>query len=175
MKTLDLRFLRYFETHFCKPHIVAPPPVHFFLSLFQLLVPAKMQEGAMVKDGKIVVLKESSDGRSCMYYDCCGAVTMRDELVWFKLTVADINGKIEEAIQAVQIQDGTASCIIGFLPQTIVQSGKKYMWESLLKSLSCMINWKVKSKEEKVIETEVLHHSDCWIIFLKENRGFNCK
>ena len=50
---------------------------------------------------------------------------MIDELVWFKLTVADIDGKIEEAIQAVRIQDGTPSCVIGFLPQNIVQSGKE--------------------------------------------------
>ncbi len=79
----------------------------------------------MVKDGEIVGLIESSNGRSCVSHDCCGEVTMIDELVWFKLTVADIDGKIEEAIQAVRIQDGTASCVIGFLPRNIVQSGKE--------------------------------------------------
>ena len=57
----------------------------------------------MVKDGKIIGLKESSNGRSCVSHDCCGEVTMIDELVWFKLTVADIDGKIEESIQAVRI------------------------------------------------------------------------
>ena len=79
----------------------------------------------MVKDGKIVGLKESSNGRSCVSHDCCGEVTMIDELVWFKLTVTDIDRKIEEAIQAVRIQDGTASCVIGFLPWNIVKSGKE--------------------------------------------------
>ena len=129
----------------------------------------------MVKDGKIVGLKESSHGRSCVSHDCCGEVAMINELVRFKLKVVDIDRKIEEAIQAACIGDGTTSCIIGFLPGNIAQRGKKNMWESLLKSLSCMINQKVKSKEEKVIKTEVLHHSDCWTIFLKNNRGFNCK
>ena len=57
----------------------------------------------MLKDGKIVGSKESSDRRSCVSHDCCGEVTMIDELVWFKLTVADIDGKIEGAIQAVLI------------------------------------------------------------------------
>ena len=57
----------------------------------------------MVKDGKIVGLKESSNGRLCVSHDCCGEVAMINELVWFNLTVADINRKIEEAIQAVCI------------------------------------------------------------------------
>jgi primosomal replication protein N len=82
----------------------------------------------MVKDGKIVGLKESSNGRSYVSHDCCGEVAMINELVWFKLTVVDIDGKNEEAIQAVHIWDGTALCIIGFLPRNIVQSGKdKYV------------------------------------------------
>ena len=46
------------------------------------------------------------------------------ELVWFKLTVAGIDRNIEEAIQAVHIQDGTALCIIGLLPWN-TQSGKE--------------------------------------------------
>ena len=78
----------------------------------------------MVKDGEIVGLKDLRNGRLCVSHDCCGEVTMIDELVWFKLTVADIDGKIEEAIQAVRIRDGTPSCVIGFLPRNIVQSGK---------------------------------------------------
>ena len=79
----------------------------------------------MVKDGEIVGLKDLRNGRLCVSHDCCGEVTMIDELVWFKLTVADIDGKIEEAIQAVRIRDGTPSCVIGFLPRNIVQSGKE--------------------------------------------------
>ena len=125
----------------------------------------------MAKCGKIVGLKESSNGRSCVSHDSFGEVAMIDELVQLKLKVVDIDRKIEEAIQAACIGDGTTSCIIGFLPGNIAQRGKKNMWESLLKSLSCMINWKVKLKEEKVIFTEVLHHSNCWTIFLKKNRG----
>ena len=79
----------------------------------------------MVKDGKIVGLKESSNGRLCVSHDCCGEVAMIDELVQLKLKVVDIDRKIEEAIQAACIGDGTTSCIIGFLPGNIVQSGKE--------------------------------------------------
>ena len=69
----------------------------------------------MVKDGKIIGLKESSNGRSCVSYHCCREVAILDELVQFKLSVANIDKKIEVAIQAVHIQDGTASGTIGFL------------------------------------------------------------
>ena len=38
-----------------------------------------------------------------------------------------------------------------------------------------MINWKVKLNKEKVIVTEVLHHSNCRTIILKKNRGVYCR
>ena len=50
----------------------------------------------MVKDGKIVGLKESSNGRSCVSHDSFGEVAMIDELVWFKLTVADIDKRLKK-------------------------------------------------------------------------------
>ena len=145
------------------------------MSSIQLLVLAKTQEEAIAKCGKIVGLKESRNGRSCVSYHCCREVAILDELVQFKLSVANIDKKIEVAIQAVHIQDGTASGTIGFLSQNIIQLEKNNLWESLLKSLSCMINWKVKLKEEKVIFTEVLHHSNCRTIILKKNRGVYCR
>ena len=79
----------------------------------------------MDKDGEIVGLKGTSNGRSCVSHDCCGAHVNLDDLIWFRLSVADVNGKIEEAIQVIRIQDGTESCTIGFLPRNIVKSGKE--------------------------------------------------
>jgi hypothetical protein len=78
----------------------------------------------MTKDGEIVGLKGTSNGRSCVSHDCCGEHVNLDDLVRFRLSIADIDGKIEEAIQVVRIRDGTESCTIGFLPRNIVKSGK---------------------------------------------------
>ena len=78
----------------------------------------------MTKDGEIVGLKDTSNGRSCVSHDCCGEHVNLDDLVRFRLSIVDIDGKIEEAIQVVRIRDGTESCTIGFLPRNIVKSGK---------------------------------------------------
>jgi len=78
----------------------------------------------MVKDGEIVGLKDSSNGRSCESHECCGEHVAPDDLVRFKLAVVDINGKTEESIKAVRIRDGTELCHIGFLPRNIVVTGK---------------------------------------------------
>ena len=79
----------------------------------------------MAKDGEIVGLKGTSNGRSCVSHDCCGAHVTLDDLIRFRLSVADVDGKIEEAIQVIRIRDGTESCTIGFLPRNIVKSGKE--------------------------------------------------
>ena len=79
----------------------------------------------MPKDGEIVGLKGTSNGRSCESHDCCGESISPDDLVRFKLTVVDIDGKIEEAIKVVRVRDGTESCTIGFLPRNIVKSRKE--------------------------------------------------
>ena len=78
----------------------------------------------MTKEGEIVGLKGTSNGRSCVSHDCCGEHVNLDDLVRFRLSVADVDGKIEEAIHVVRIQDGTESCTIGFLPRNIVKSRK---------------------------------------------------
>ena len=66
----------------------------------------------MTKDGKIAGLKGTSNGRSCVSYDCCGEHANLDDSVRFRLFVADDHGKIEEAIQVVRIPDGTKTCTI---------------------------------------------------------------
>ena len=48
----------------------------------------------MTKDGEIVGLKGTSNGRSCVSHDCCGEHVNLDDLVRFRLSVADIDGKI---------------------------------------------------------------------------------
>ena len=57
----------------------------------------------MTKDGEIVGPKGTSNGRSCVSHDCCGEHVNLDDLVRFRLSVADVDGNIEEAIQVVRI------------------------------------------------------------------------
>lgn len=75
-------------------------------------------------DGEIVGLNGTSNGRSCASHECCGAHLVIDDLVRFRLYVADVDGKIEEAVQVIRIRDGTESCTVGFLPRNIVRSKK---------------------------------------------------
>lgn len=78
----------------------------------------------MVKDGEIVGLKGTSNGRTCEIHDCCGEHLAPDDLVRFKLSVVNVGDKTEDAIKVVRVRDGTESCMIGFLPRNIVKSGK---------------------------------------------------
>ena len=81
-------------------------------------------EEKMTKDGVIVGWKGTSNWRSCVSHDCCGAHVNLDDLIRFRLSVADVDGRIEEAIQVLRI-DGTESCTISFLQRNIVKSGKE--------------------------------------------------
>jgi len=52
----------------------------------------------MTKDGEIVGLKGMKNGRSCVSHGCCGDHFNSDDLVRFRLSVSDIDGKIEKSI-----------------------------------------------------------------------------
>ena len=79
----------------------------------------------MAKDSEIVGLKGTGNGRSCISPVLCGEHVKLDDLVQLRLSVPDIDGKIEQAMQVVLIQDGTESSAIGFLPRNIVKSRKE--------------------------------------------------
>ena len=78
----------------------------------------------MTKDGEIVGLHGSTNGRSCESHTSCGSHVMPDDLIRFKLTMVEIDGTLEEGIKVVRIRDGTESCCIGFLPRNLVKSSK---------------------------------------------------
>jgi hypothetical protein len=84
--------------------------------------------GMTTKDGEIVGLKASNNGRSCVSHDCCGIHLNLDDLVRFRFTIIEREGRTEQAVKAVQIRDGTETCTVGFLPTNIVQvHGDKYI------------------------------------------------
>ena len=78
----------------------------------------------MSRDGEIVGLKASNNGRSCESHECCGENLSADDLICFRFCVLDFEDGPEEAIKAVRIRDGTESCVVGFLPRNIVKSRK---------------------------------------------------
>ena len=82
-------------------------------------------------------------------------------LVRFKLAVVDINGKTEEAIKVIRVQDGTESCMIGILSRNIVISDKKRIVGRLHKLSRYTIFHKMKQCDERAIETRDSLHFGC--------------
>jgi hypothetical protein len=74
----------------------------------------------MVRDGEIVGLRSSTNGCSCASHSVCGEHLRAGDLIRFRSVVVDVDGGTESAIAAVRILDGTETCIVGFLPRSIV-------------------------------------------------------
>jgi len=79
----------------------------------------------MERDGEIVGLHGTSNGRSCTSHACCGENLSPDDLIRFKFDVIEIEGHVEDAIKVVRIRDGAESCVVGFLPRNIVKVFKE--------------------------------------------------
>ena len=78
----------------------------------------------MPKDGEIVGLYATNNGRTCVTHACCGEHLQPGDLIRFKFTVVDVDGSLEEAVKAVCVRDGTEMFTVGFLPRHIVTSHK---------------------------------------------------
>lgn len=72
------------------------------------------------KDGEIVGLRSSDNGRSCEVHPVCGASLAANDLIRFRSCVVTINDIPSNAIKAVKIKDGTEGCVVGFLPRQLV-------------------------------------------------------
>jgi hypothetical protein len=82
------------------------------------------------RDGEIVGIRSATNGRSCATHACCGEHLRVGDLVRFRVTVVEIGGKIQEALAAVRIFDGTETCTVGFLPGHIVSSAREeFNWQ----------------------------------------------
>ena len=80
----------------------------------------------MVRDGEIVGLKDSSNGRACVQHACCDVSLQVDDLLHFKISVViQEDGMAETLVKAVLIWDGTETCTIGFLPRQIAVVQRK--------------------------------------------------
>ena len=80
----------------------------------------------MVRDGEIVGLKGSSNGRACVQHACCGVSLQVDDLLRFKVgVVIQEDGTAKTVVKAVLIRDGTETCTVGFLPRQIAVVQRK--------------------------------------------------
>jgi hypothetical protein len=82
------------------------------------------------RDGEIVGILSATNSRSCSTHVCCGEHLRLGDLVCFQPTVVDIGGKVQEALAAVRIFDGTETCTVGFLPHNIVSLAREeFGWQ----------------------------------------------
>jgi hypothetical protein len=79
------------------------------------------------RDGEVLGLQASGNGRSCVQHHCCGTLVVPNDIFKFKTTVIDgmdidegSKSILEEAINAVLIWNGTEHCTVAFLCKSIV-------------------------------------------------------
>ena len=81
----------------------------------------------MDRDGEIVGLKGTSNGRSCGQHTCCGSCLQEGDLLRFKVGVVQHeDGMVETVVKAVLIWDGTKTCTVGFAPRHIAVVERKH-------------------------------------------------
>jgi hypothetical protein len=80
-----------------------------------------------VRDGEIVGLESSTNGRYCGYHGCCGKHLCVGDLVRFRLVIleGDGDGQDTEAMKVIKIKYGTEACHVGFLQRYIVKGSMK--------------------------------------------------
>ena len=78
------------------------------------------------RDGEVLGLQVSGDGRSCVQHHCCGMLVVPNDIIKLKTTVIDGMGMgegsksfPEEATKVVLIHNGTECCTVGFLCKSI--------------------------------------------------------
>ena len=72
-----------------------------------------------IRDGEILGLRGTTNGRSCEQHACCGEIVRPNDCVRFKAAVVPIDGVDQAGIKAVLILDGTELCTVGFLGKNI--------------------------------------------------------
>jgi hypothetical protein len=79
-----------------------------------------------VRDGEIVWLESSTNGRSCGSHECCGKHLCVGDLVRFRLVILEgsDDGQDTEAMKVINIKDGTEACHVGFLQRYIVKGAR---------------------------------------------------
>ena len=97
-----------------------------------------------VRDGELVGIYETSNGRSCKRYECCGKTLERDAVIRFLLRMVPTgeDGSLEEALAAIKISDGIEECTVGFFHEDWSSLRRMIMPTNAHRSLICTKTWK---------------------------------
>jgi hypothetical protein len=68
-------------------------------------------------DLEIVGLSASTNGRSCTRHTKCGNHVHIDDLLRLVKCVVTINGRAEEAVKLVKVEEGSDCCTVAFVPR----------------------------------------------------------
>ena len=74
----------------------------------------------------IVGLQNGGNGRNCSAHRICGLTIETGSVIRFLLTVAQRNDVMEYAIGAYRVDAGTTTCLVGFLPASLVPQWREY-------------------------------------------------
>ena len=76
-------------------------------------------------DIEIVGLDSSSNGRSCKRHAIsCGHLVFVEDVLRLVKCVVAVNGRTEDAVKLVKIQDATDSCTVAYVPLDAVNNPK---------------------------------------------------
>jgi hypothetical protein len=80
-----------------------------------------------VRDGEILELGSSTNGRYFGSHDCCEKHLCVGDLVSFRLVILEGDGDDQdtEAMKVIKIKDGTEACRVVFLQRYIVKGSRK--------------------------------------------------
>ena len=73
-----------------------------------------------LKDGEIVGLFMSTNGRHCTLHKCCGESLLPNDLIRLKEDVIGEGDDTRMVLKAVKVKDGVESCHVGFISQAVL-------------------------------------------------------
>jgi hypothetical protein len=81
-----------------------------------------MMSEDIIKDGEIVGLGGTTNGRCCARHACCGEHLRPNDYVRFRYVKLDFGRHTEDEVKAVKLWEGMETCTVGFLPRYVVQT-----------------------------------------------------
>ena len=77
----------------------------------------------MEPDLEIVGLRSHTNGRSCTVHATCGENVIEGDVLRLVEDVVDVDGKVENAIKGLKVEQGVDGCTVAFVPRIYQQQG----------------------------------------------------
>jgi hypothetical protein len=72
-------------------------------------------------DFEIYGLASTTNGKSCVYHECCGSQVVLGDIIRLKKTLVDVATGVEEAIACVLVRLGRETCTVAYVPRALLQ------------------------------------------------------